>query len=130
MENIIELNKLRYELIHKKNAAWNEETEKYDYDTSEDDKKIDEYAAEICKLLKENFENLKFEFILEQLANLGDAPSVLYDDNGNWAISGDGFASVSLEIADWEGTFFVEKECWKETPREALRYYLFNDDEE
>ena len=128
-ERIIELNKLRYQLINEQNEAWEESKDSIDVVLDDKpnrlDEMIDEYAKEICKLIKKSFDNLEFEFILEQLSNLGDAPCLLYDDNGHWAVSGDGFASVSLEVNDWEGSFFVEKNEWKETPREALRRYVF-----
>ena len=72
--------------------------------------------------MKENFDELEFDFILLELTKLGDAPNVLYDDDGNFAVSGSGMQSVG------EGTVslmaIVEPEHWKETPREALRYYM------
>jgi hypothetical protein len=130
-ERINELNKLRYQLINEQNEAWEESKSKDSIDVVLDskpnrlDEMIDEYAKEIRKLIEKSFENLEFEFIVEQLSNLGDAPCLLYDDNGNWSVSGSGYASVSLEVNDWEGSFFVKKEDWYKTPREALRAYVF-----
>lgn len=116
-EEILKLHNARYALIKSKKSKSRE-------------KEIDEYAEEITKLLKEGFDTLEFDFIIEQLSFLGQAPCLLYDDNGNWAISSDGYCSISLEVADWEGSFFVEKKCWKETPKQALKFYLFSDDDE
>jgi hypothetical protein len=55
---------------------------------------------------------------------LGDAPNLLYDDNGHWSITSDGFQSVVTVPSDVETHFFIEKEKWKNTIREALDFYL------
>lgn len=119
-ERIVGLSKLRYELII--NEALDQSL------AEKNSQKIDEYANEIRKLLKENFESLEFEFIFEQLSCLGEAPNLLYDDDGHWTVTSDGFQSVTANGPDdWEGTFFVKKEDWKNTPREALKQYLFEE---
>lgn len=131
-EQEIELmNAFRYSLIKKKNSFWNEESEEYDkdgYNPKDDDQKIDELAVEIEKSIKLYFNELAFDFIVEQLSNLGQAPNLLYDDNSMWAVTSEGFSSVSLEVSDWEGSFFVKKEQWRKTPREALYFYLNNEE--
>ena len=63
--------------------------------------------------------------MIESLTKLGEAPNILYDDNGNFAVTGTGFQSVSMdEISDVTMSFFVLKEHWFKTIREALKYYL------
>lgn len=88
--------------------------------------KIDQLAKEIESLIKTNFEFISFELIMDELANLGQAPNLLYDDNGNWAVTSQGFQNVVYgdEPQDVETHFFVEAKFWKPTPREALKYYL------
>lgn len=115
-EEILKLHNARYAIIKSKNSKSRE-------------KEIDKYTEDITNLLKEGFDTLEFDFIIEQLSFLGEAPCLLYDDNGNWAVSSDAYSSISLEVSDWEGSFFVEKKCWKETPKEALRYFLFNEED-
>ena len=112
---IASLDKIRYELIAQEKSEENE-------------KKIDEHADKILALINENKDQLEFEFIFEQLTRLGHAPQLLYDDDGHWSINSEGFASVVYEgPEDWEGTFFVPKEKWFNTIREALSAYLLND---
>ncbi len=90
------------------------------------------YDKEIITNLQKSFKELTFEYIVETLTELGQAPSVLYDDNGNFAVNGTGFQNVAYgnETEDMEMTFFVEKKYWKPTMREALHYYLFDEDDE
>lgn len=127
-EEIESMNKFRYSLIHKRNEHWNDESGEYDkdgYDSSEDEKRIDELAVTIEKHIKLHIENLSFEFIMDQLANLGHAPNLLYDDNGHWAVTSTGFQNVVMdEPEDVEMHFMVEASLWNPTPREALIKYL------
>lgn len=125
----IEIGKLsaeRYELIDIKEAAWNDETKKYDIDEGEYDARIDEYAVRIMELIERFNIELPFEFIIEELTKLGDAPCILYDDNGHFAITSEGAQSVCFGDApmDCELQFSVEAEYWKDTMREALEHYL------
>ena len=126
-EEIESMNRFRYSIIEKRNSFWDEESGEYDkdgYDCAEDEKKIDELATEIEKYIKNYFDSLPFDFVIEQLSNLGQAPCLIYDDNGHWAVTGSGYASVSLEVDDWEGSFFVKKNEWKNSPKEALYNYI------
>jgi hypothetical protein len=63
---------------------------------------------------------------LEQLAREGDCPGVIHDDNGHWAVSGDGFQEVSLGLEPHSipTTFFVEAHLWRSSIREAINDYL------
>ena len=114
--DIIILDNLRYELIEKEQRN----------DASEEEiKQIDQLSNQIVERIKESFDNLSFEFILDQLSRLGDAPCLLYDDDGHWSITSDGIATISIDgPLDWRGSFSVAKKDWYNTPREALFNYL------
>jgi len=118
-KNEIELlDKLRYEFIENVNSH-------YYSDNQDENNKIDEIGDEIRKMIWKGKEQLTFEFIFEQLTRLGDAPCLLYDDDGKFAITGDGMCSVPTdEDEEWEGTFIVEKNGWFDTIREALYHYI------
>jgi hypothetical protein len=118
---IQKLSDKRYDYINEREDSWDEESGHYTVDENPD---IDILAIQILEKIKEWRANLTFEFIFEELTKLGQAPCLLYDDNGHFAISGDGFCSVSTEIQDWEGFCSAEKDSWKNTIREALDYYL------
>ena len=64
--------------------------------------------------------------VIEVDKNLGIAPSVIYDDNGHFAVSADGMQEIPVE--EEKGTIglttIVEKEQWKDSPREALESFL------
>lgn len=97
--------------------------------TAEYPEEIDQLAEEIVDRIKSWRQDLPIEFILEELTQLGWAPCLLYDDEGHWAISGEGFQEVALgDPIDMHLTHFVEKKMWKDTIREALNYYLDNDE--
>lgn len=96
-------------------------------------KKDDASRAEVVQLgknifsaLVDNFDTLSCDFILESLTELGYAPSLLYDDNGRWAVVHDGTQPVVTGNKRLEGTmaFFCEKEQWFKTIRAALKFYL------
>lgn len=116
-----------------------DERDKYlaKYDESYDEKlmkhmveepiEIDELRDKIIDLIIQYKTTLEFEFIIEQLTKLGQAPCLLYDDDGNFAITGDCMSSVPMETpADIDLSFSVKKEEWFPTIREALSYYLKN----
>jgi len=115
------LSNRRYEYIEERENSWEEEAGHYSVEENPD---IDVLATLILEKLKEWRKNLTFEFIFEELTKLGQAPCLLYDDNGHFAISGDGFCSISEEVQDWAGEVFVKKDQWRKTIREALDYYL------
>lgn len=123
LNHIDELQRIRQHQIDKYTESLDSSTFKY---TMEESKEIEENAEKIKQLLKKGSHKLPFEFIIEQLTHLGQAPCLLYDDNGHFAVSSDGVSQVSTEEdpADIGITSFVTKDMWKETPREALNYYL------
>ena len=99
---------------------------------STNDKKIDALSRKIQQLLKDNFDSLPFEFILNQLSRLGMAINVLNDDNGHWAVTADGCQSVAYgdEPVDVDTHFWVSARHWKPTLREALKFFLEDKEDE
>ena len=119
------LSKKRYEINDKYQNSWDDEAEDYQNEYPEE---IDTLAEEILDRIKTWRDSLPFEFIIEELTRLGWAPCLLYDDDGNYAISGEGMQTVVMgEPADCELFHFIKKEMWKPTIREALNYYLDNE---
>jgi len=94
--------------------------------TINEPKEIDLIGKEIRDLVVAGVSELPADFIIESLTMLGDAPNVLYDDNGMFAISGDGYQPVVYGNKRIEGiiTVSVEKNMWKKTIREAIKFYL------
>jgi len=120
--HIKNLSMKRLELHDEYEKSWDGEKEEY---LNEWPEEIDDLADQIIDCIKKWDYNLPFEFIMEELTKIGWAPCLLYDDNGRWAISGDGYQNVvSGSPKDVTLTSFVEKDMWKDTIREALDYYL------
>jgi hypothetical protein len=119
----------RYELFGMEFPDWDLDKEA-ELHPPEIQKEIDDLADQILDAIKRWRNALPFEFIFEELTNLGWAPCLLYDDNGNFAISDDGMQSISEEVDDQELFYFIKKDRWKETIREALNYYLDHEEEE
>jgi hypothetical protein len=88
------------------------------------EEKIDNLANQIVALIKEGKDKLPIDFIIEELTKLGWAPCILYDDNGCFAVSTDGYQTISEETSDTTYMAFVPAESWKDTIREALDYFL------
>lgn len=125
--DIIKLHKLRYEFIKKLDSEdfSDKDSEKYDI-------QIDLLSNQILETIKQFFKELEVDFILEQLSNIGCCPNLLYDDNGHWAISSEGYQNVVIgdDPQDVNTHFFVKAENWKNSPREALYKFLHvNQDE-
>ena len=80
----------------------------------------------ILKKLKKG--SLNTEEALQELTKIGYAPNLVYDDNGHWAVSFNGFQTLAIgdEPEDASITCFVEKEYWKKEIKEALIYALEN----
>lgn len=123
VDKLIDFQKIRNEFLNKYMESFNEDTFKFEM---EEPSEIDEYEDKIVQELINNSNKLPFDFILEQLTHLGMAPSVIYDDNGHFAVSSDGMQEIPMEK---EGstiglTTIVKKEQWKDSPREALENFL------
>lgn len=127
-EKILDLHYERYALIENLQQIGDDiEDNPIEYELNG---KIDRLSNEILSKIKEHFNDLPFEFIMEQLANLGQCPNLLNDDNGHWAVTGDGYQNVvtgDLPL-NVETHFYVEAQYWKDTPREALELYLFEEE--
>ena len=95
-------------------------------DINYDDKEADVLEQKILTVIKTDFDELPIEFIIETLTKLGQGPNLVYDDNGNFAVSGNAFQPVVVDAEKIEGgiTVFVEAQQWKETIRLALKFYL------
>ena len=125
-KQILELSRKRYIHIDSRNDSYDEKTDEYKDDCWE---VIDYLAEEILRLIKSNAEKLPFEFIIEELTKLGQAPCLLYDDDGRFAICGTGMQNVVFgdEAQDINLSHYVRASEWKGTCREALIYYLFHE---
>lgn len=125
IKKISKLSSKRYGFIDKRNQSWDEEKLEYKLDYPE----IDKLGLKIEKLITKNYKKLPFEFIFDELTKLGQAPNLLYDDNGHFCITGDGIQTVN-HIDNDEGKgdveliFKTEKEEWFDTIQEALYNYL------
>lgn len=89
-------------------------------------KQVEEYTKKVQALLRRNFDHLSVDFIVESLTHLGDAPNIVYDDNGLFAVSGDGYQPVVTGRQKIDGVISVavEKPWWQKTIRLALTHYL------
>jgi hypothetical protein len=89
-------------------------------------KEVDILGDRIYKMVKAKADQLPFDFIIETLASLGQAPNLLYDDNGHFCVTGDCFQSVSSgdEPNDTEINVFIPKNKWKTTIKDALKDYF------
>lgn len=62
---------------------------------------------------------------LEKACSEGCAPSVIYDDNGNWAVGEDGTQSIrTTDGAPLDITHWVEAEAFRPTIREAIDAWM------
>lgn len=129
--HIENLSKKRYEYFAMDFPDWDTEKEA-ELIPPEFQKKIDDLAEEILKYIKLWKWALPFEFIFEELTKLGWAPCLLYDDNGNFAVSGEGMQSIPMDTVQETGTdwisHWVKKDGWFPTIREALNSYLDEDE--
>jgi len=120
------LSEKRYKLFREYEESYDEELSDY---TEEFPEEIDDMADEIFEMIKIHQWNLPVEFILEELSKLGQAPCLLYDDEGHWAVAGDGIQPVTIgDPIEMEMTHFIEKDMWKDTIREAINQYLTEED--
>lgn len=115
-------------LLDQYEDSWDEESMKY---SMEEPEEIDQLSEQIYNKLIKGKDILDIDFIIESLTHLGGAPNLLYDDNGYFAMTADGYQTVVTDSpADVETAFMVPARKWKPTIREAVVYYLLHDDEE
>ena len=59
--------------------------------------------------------------LLEEMANDGGCPGLIFDDNSHWAVSQDGTQTLNYESpCDVATSFFVKKEQWCDSPTRAI----------
>jgi hypothetical protein len=94
--------------------------------TDEKNERINEIEKEITEQLKTKYNSYSVDFILETLTEFGQAPNLVYDDNGMFAVSSMGYQPVVTDDERIEGivSVFVEKQQWFDTIRKALWHYL------
>lgn len=64
---------------------------------------------------------------LNSLPNRGGCPALLNDDFGHWAVVFEGYQSLPKKPGkpdDIDTRFWVRKQQWRKSPREALIYAL------
>ena len=64
------------------------------YKLDNDSKRVDGIQKEISTAIRKNFDQYAVDFILETWTRFGAAPNVIYDDNGLFAVTGDGYQKV------------------------------------
>jgi hypothetical protein len=111
----------RDEFLKAYNESWDIKT---GYEMDEEPKEIDELATRIRTTIIDFQNCMDVDFMIESLARLGESPSILNDDAGNFSISGSIFQSISADVSDVSMSFFIEKKNWFKTIREALKHYL------
>lgn len=78
--------------------------------------------------LQQDYENnqITTEDVLETITHWGWAPSLVFDDDGRWALSFVGTQPVIMgdEPIEMHMTVFVEKDYWCDSIREAVIYSL------
>jgi len=131
MEKIKKLIKGRLVFWQTYQDSWDETIGEYGEYTIDEPKEVDELGDKIRELINEGANDLPVDFVLESLTHLGQAPQVVYDDNGHFAVSGTGMDPVMMtDSGKYEENVsisaFIEPDMWKDTIREALKHYLKN----
>lgn len=125
MKKLEKLIEARKKITQRHNELYRKDKKTHDLKFKERMKEYNDNRDLIIKFLDKNFDKLPVDIILEALSQLGQDNSVIYDDEGNWAISQTNFSSVRLKKSlDYEFHGFIESKCFKSTIRKALRYFL------
>lgn len=127
-EKIQSLIDKRESILQEHYDSWDEDKEDYAIEWPE---QIDILAKEISDAISAGRDSLDCDFILESYTMLGLAPQLIYDDNGHWAVTDDGYSSVPMtEDGKFDGpesfVAIAHPEQWKDTIREALYHYIDN----
>ena len=97
-----------------------QEKDKPDY------READKIQAEITEYIKSRWDLVPVDFILETLTHFGQAPAVVYDDDGYWQVSGGGYHELEIRKEESSSMMvMVEQKGWFDTIRKALWYYMF-----
>ncbi len=94
-----------------------------------DDTEADNIQTVITKSIMSYFPSYSVDFIIETLTKFGQAPNIVYDDNGMFAVSDCGMQQAVYDDNKIDGaiTVIVEKDMWYPTIRKALWDYLKDD---
>ena len=69
-----------------------------DFEDMPEDPRCEELRIAIHDFIENNHAELAVENILEGMTSIGAAPSLLYDDNGHFAMGGDGMQGLDLDF--------------------------------
>lgn len=112
----------------KKEEEMNEGVDILDWKNLPRNPEVEEYTKQIKDYIIEKYNEMPIEFVIETCTRLGEAPNLLYDDNGNFAVSGIGMQPVVTgdeRIEDENLCSYVESASWWfPTIREAVYNYL------
>lgn len=88
--------------------------------------KADQIESSIAASLHEHYNEYGVDEIIETLTRFGQAPCLVYDDNGMFAVSSDGYGPhvVGDEVISGSMQVIVNRTMWKKTIREALWFYM------
>jgi len=93
---------------------------------SSSDPRVNRIRNEVLLAIKRDLDVYPAEFVIETLTRFGDAPQLVYDDNGMFAVSGTSYSGVVVGRQRLNGviTVSVEKRQWSPTVRGALKKYV------
>ncbi len=81
-------------------------------------------VSQVCNSVMVALERFDMAAELERLADLGYAPCVIYEDNGNWAISDEGVYNVRTDGGDFACSVHGDGDWFRTSPQEAWECYL------
>lgn len=73
---------------------------------------------------KNDSDDLDVVQVLEWLVASGYCPTLIYDDNGFWAVSSFGMHNIRSDGGDFEFTEIIDGRFFKPTIREAIKYFV------
>lgn len=116
-------------LVNERQSIWDKYQESYDDKlgnyTIKEPAEIDQLGDKILSLLKEHFDVLPLEFIVDVLTHLGYAPCMIYDDNGNFSYQFGGFCSTRIkDDQDFDYACCIEAGEFRDNQRDALRMFF------
>ena len=69
------------------------------------------------KTIKSRTDTIRLDWLEQQ-----EGCALISDDNGHWTVAGDGWQNCPMtkEAIDIQTTFFIEKDKWADSVREAI----------